>query len=145
MWMCERRPAIELRRIGKRMPFTRTLNRRASVSIHVHDGLRGADVQLAPPRRREGHAALRRMISSNANLVLVDFTVNCDRPAKDQIGVIRTRGRSGTADSNEPATRVQRIHTPTTTRTGVCECICIKSSLQSSFTESDKANSSRTR
>ena len=123
--MCARRPAIELRRLGKRMPFTSTLNRRASESIRVHDGLRGADVQLAPPRRREGHAALRRIISSNANLVLVDFTLKCDRPAKDQIGMIMTRGRSGTADSNEPATCVQRVHTSTTTRTRVCVCVCV--------------------
>ena len=118
--MCARRPAIELRRLGKRMPFTSTPDCRASESIYVHDGLRGADVQLAPPRRREGHAALRRMISSNANLVLVDVPLNRNRPAKDQI---RTGNRSSTADTNVPVMCAQRMHASTTTRTNVCACV----------------------
>ena len=80
--MCARQPAGELERLRQAEFTPDAANCRAGQGLHVHNGLRIAQTQVALPRRWKWDSSLRGVVCPDVNVLLVDRAFHRDGPVE---------------------------------------------------------------
>ena len=82
--ICAHQPAGELDRLRQAKLNPNAMNRRAGQGLHLHDGLRSTEAQVALPRRWKWDSPLSCMIRPDVDIRLVDCATQHDSPMESE-------------------------------------------------------------